>query len=105
MFFRAISSSYLIGMSFSPEFFLALSCPRRRASSNHRRLLDPRFRGDDDLVLGAQRAHLRQAGVKNGSGAPSVGLNTTFTFWPTLSVSMSQSTILVCSDGPSFRVT
>ena len=46
-----------------------------------------------------------QAGVKNGSGAPSVGLNTTFTFWPILSLSMSQSTMLVCSDGPSFSVT
>ena len=45
------------------------------------------------------------AGVKNGSGAPSVGLNTTFTFWPIFSLSMSQSTILVCSDGPSFSVT
>ncbi len=44
-------------------------------------------------------------GVKNGSGAPSVGLNTTFTFWPIFNFSMSQSTKLVCSDGPSFSVT
>src|SRR5215813_3873569 len=44
-------------------------------------------------------------GVKNGSGAPSVGLNTTFTFWPISSFSRSQSTKLVCSDGPSFSVT
>lgn len=43
--------------------------------------------------------------VKNGSGAPSVGLNTTFTFWPIFKLSMSQSTMLVCSDGPSFSVT
>src|ERR1700754_2851291 len=35
-------------------------------------------------------------GVKNGRGAPSVGLNTTFTFWPIFNVSMLQSTILVC---------
>jgi len=46
-----------------------------------------------------------QAGVKNGSGAPSVGLNTSFTFWPIFKVSMSQSTMLVCIEGPSFRVT
>ena len=44
-------------------------------------------------------------GVKNGSGAPSVGLNTTFTFCPIFSFSSSQSTKLVCSDGPSFSVT
>ena len=44
-------------------------------------------------------------GVKNGSGAPSVGLNTTFTFWPIFSLSRSQSTKLVSSDGPSFSVT
>ncbi|MGY3452118.1 hypothetical protein ACVILH_004460 [Bradyrhizobium sp. USDA 4353] len=28
---------------------------------------------------------LAYTGVKNGSGAPSVGLNTTFTFWPIFS--------------------
>src|SRR5258706_15295602 len=44
-------------------------------------------------------------GVKNGSGAPSVGLNTTLTFWPIFNFSRSQSTILVCSDGPSLSVT
>jgi hypothetical protein len=44
-------------------------------------------------------------GVKNGSGAPSVGLNTTFTFWPIFNLSMSQSTMLVCKLGPSFSVT
>jgi hypothetical protein len=48
---------------------------------------------------------LRQIGVKNGSGAPSVGLNTTFTFWPIFGVVRSQSTMLVRSDGPSFSVT
>ena len=45
------------------------------------------------------------AGVKNGSGAPSVGLNTTLTFWPIFNVAMSQSTMLVCTEGPSFNVT
>ena len=29
-----------------------------------------------------------QAGLKNGSGAPSVGLNTTFTFWPIFKLSL-----------------
>jgi hypothetical protein len=44
-------------------------------------------------------------GVKNGSGAPSVVLNTTFTFWPIFNLSMSQSTKLVSNEGPSFSVT
>jgi hypothetical protein len=61
---------------------------------------------DDVRSPGAAIAILRvQAGVKNGSGAPSVGLNTTFTFWPILSVVRSQSTKLVWIDGPSFSVT
>src|SRR5579859_2727999 len=52
------------------------------------------------------KARLRNyTGVKNGSGAPSVALNTTFTFWPIFSFSMSQSTKFVSSDGPSFSVT
>jgi len=46
-----------------------------------------------------------QATVKNGSGAPSVGLNTSFTFCPIFKLSMSQSTMLVWIDGPSFKVT
>ena len=46
-----------------------------------------------------------QAGVKNGSGAPSVGLNTTVTFWPIFRLDRSQSTKFVCKDGPSFNVT
>ena len=44
-------------------------------------------------------------GVKNGSGAPSVVLNTTFTFCPIFNLAMSQSTKLVSNDGPSFKVT
>src|ERR1700709_1243232 len=95
----------------APRFFsvplqhFLVSPPRKRGSSNHRRLLDPRFRGDDRLFPGALLAQFTHAGVKNGSGAPSVGLNTTLTFWPIFSVSMSQSIKLVCSDGPSFKVT
>src|SRR4051794_36030817 len=42
-----------------PEFFCS-SCPRRRASSNHRRLLDPRFRGDDKLLGHSHRRKKRQ---------------------------------------------
>ena len=44
-------------------------------------------------------------GVKNGSGAPSVGFHTTLTFWPIFTVAGSQSTMLVCTEGPSFSVT
>jgi hypothetical protein len=45
------------------------------------------------------------AAVKNGSGAPSVDFHTTFTFWPIFRLVRSQSTMLVCTDGPSFNVT
>src|SRR5258708_35753568 len=51
---------------------------------------------------GEGRTH---SGVKNGSGGPSVVLNTTLTFWPILNLSMSQSTKLVSSEGPSLNVT
>ncbi len=67
-------------------------------------LLDPRFRGTT-ACMPCMETPNHYAGVKNGNGAPSVGLNTTFTFWPILSLPSSQSTKLVCSDGPSFSVT
>jgi hypothetical protein len=57
------------------------------------------------LPQGEKGKKTSYATVKNGSGAPSVGLNTTFTFWPIFSFSISQSTKLVRSDGPSFSVT
>src|SRR5207302_7041837 len=107
-FFSAISSSYLLGISVFPPAFVSSSCPGKRASSNHRgqRLPDPRLRRDDrSLRCTALRQRRAHTGVKNGSGAPSVGLNTTFTFWPIFNLSISQSTKLVCSDGPSFNVT
>src|SRR6476469_10755515 len=63
----------------------------------------PAFAGMTACCL-ARGAQSHDTGVKNGSGAPVVGLNTTLTFWPIFSVSRSQSTKLVCSDGPSFKV-
>ena len=76
-------------------------------------LLKRRIRGENPSSGGCAatfprkggRYFLGYTGVKNGSGAPSVGLNTTFTFWPIFSLSMSQSTKFVCNDGPSFSVT
>src|SRR5262249_16046955 len=52
-----------------------------------------------------RREDSNYTGVKNGNGAPSVGLNPTFTFCPIFSVVRSQSTKIVWSDGPSFSVT
>jgi hypothetical protein len=57
------------------------------------------------LPQGEKGRNMHHTGVKNGSGAPSVVLNTTFTFWPIFNLSMSQSTKLVSSEGPSFSVT
>jgi hypothetical protein len=60
------------------------------------------------LATSPTRGEGKKAGyaiVKNGNGAPSVALNTTFTFWPIFSFSISQSTKFVRSDGPSFNVT
>ena len=85
---------------FSPEFiFVGASCCALSPCESGltapvtrwvRVYCDPRFRGDDPYPV--LRAHLlprgegtSTAGVKNGSGAPSVGLNTTFTFWPIFS--------------------
>jgi len=55
-------------------------------------------------LAAARNVPAAQIVVKKGSGAPSVGLNTTFTFWSIFSAVRSQSTKLVCSDGPSFSV-
>ena len=64
----------------------------------------PAFAGMTTFYLGAS-CSTHSTGVKNGSGAPSVVLNTTLTFWPIFSFAISQSTKLVSSDGPSFSVT
>lgn len=72
-----------------------------RGSGKHR----PLPRRTASLRWGRGEESERYAGVKNGSGAPSVGFHTSFTFWPIFSLSGSQSTMLVCTEGPSFNVT
>src|SRR5262249_46288962 len=58
------------------------------------------------LVLAMTMPASHSPGAKHGPGGPpSVGLNTTLTFWPILIASRSQSTIFVIIVGPSASVT
>jgi hypothetical protein len=84
-----------LGEGLAPQ--IEISPADRDPSSGSLRLPPSPTRGEGKKVP--------QTGVKNGSGAPSVVLNTTLTFWPIFSFAMSQSTKLVSSDGPSFSVT
>ena len=80
-----------------PLYFYVVSLSNHAATMGD---LQPSF---DKLrtVLGKS-----QTGVKHGSlPSPSVGLNTTFTFWPTPTFAGSTSTMLVIMDTPSSSVT
>src|SRR3954471_14424518 len=84
----------------------AALCPPYRSSSLRAERSNPESGKKSGLLRRcAPRNDACQLGVKNGSGAPSVGLNTTFTSWPIFKAAKSQSTKLVCSDGPSVKVT
>jgi hypothetical protein len=92
-------------MYFSPNL-VSLMVRRRSAVSNHGdAIFHFSFSSFETRAKCALLRMRNHTGVKNGNGAPSVALNTTFTFCPIFNFSMSQSTKLVRSDGPSFSVT
>ena len=78
--------------------------PRTSIFRGERPLIRLRFR-EGTFSHKGRREEQHYTGVKNGSGGPSVVLNTTLTFCPIFRLFMSQSTKLVSSEGPSFSVT